>query len=87
MTKTSAKDNVEEWLDSLDPATAPARDGRHLRAISTARKALAEAEASLQAAVDDARAAGDSWTAIGIALGTSKQNAHRKHGKSTDRPE
>lgn len=83
MAKTTGKTSVEEWLDNLDPATAPARDGRYLRAISAARQAVVESEANLRKAVDEARAAGDSWTMIGIALDTSKQNAYRKFSKLT----
>lgn len=70
--------DAEDWLDSLDPATAPSRDGRHLRAIGAALTALEQAQANLDQAVAQAHAAGDSWGAIGMVLGTSKQNAHRK---------
>ena len=86
MARTTPLTEVAEWLDSLDPSTMPVRDGRYLRAISTARKSVVEAEGALQAAVDQARAAGDSWTVIGMALGTSKQNAHRKFGRGPGPP-
>jgi hypothetical protein len=78
MEKTNQSANVDEWLDALDPVTTPLRDGRYLRAITAARKSLEAAESDLQRAVAEAREAGDSWTMIGLALGTSKQNAHRK---------
>lgn len=76
MSKTPTRDDIDDFIDSIDPATM--RDARHLRKIAQARDALEAAEQNLQAAVNEARAAGDSWTMIGIALRTSKQNAHRK---------
>jgi len=69
---------TEQWLDSLDPAQLDFRDASHLRAITAAAGALATAEENLRRAVADARAAGDSWTVIGAALGTSKQAAHER---------
>ena len=69
---------VETWLDTLDPATTPARDAQHLRRIGDLRDIIATAETELAAAVATARAAGDSWSAIGIALGTSKQAAQQR---------
>lgn len=78
MAKTRHKSSVEEWLDTLDPQTTPARDARHLRAIGQALTNLEDAEQALEQAVADARAAGDSWEAIGAVLGTSRQAAHRK---------
>ena len=48
MTKTiGKKTSAETWLDSLDPATTPARDGRHLREIGWALTALEQAETDL----------------------------------------
>ncbi len=59
--------STEKWLDSLDPAQLDFRDASHVRAIFAAAGAIASA---LVAA--EARVAGDSWTVIGAALGTSK---------------
>jgi hypothetical protein len=82
-TKTSNdKTSAERMLDELDPATDSMRDGRHLRSIATARNAVDSAKADLQAAVDAARAAGDSWEAIALVLHTSRQNAHRKFSRA-----
>lgn len=78
MAKTISETSAETWLDSLAPATTPARDGRHLREIGRALSALEQADADLHQAVESARAAGDSWEAIGVVLGTSRQAAHRK---------
>jgi hypothetical protein len=73
--------SVEEWLDSIDPSSVEVRDGGHIRAISAAVDALNEAELKLEAAVADAKNAGESWNAIGVALGTSRQAAHRKFAR------
>ena len=81
MVKTVRKQSVEEWLDSLDPATMKVRDGVHLRAIGAALDALDAAERQLEAAVAEARQAGDSWDLIGMVLGTSRQAAHRKFSR------
>lgn len=83
MTNTTAPTDhdrsIEEFIASIDPKSM--RDAAHLREIAYARQALEGAEARLRAAVAAARNAGDSWTMIGIALRTSKQNAFRKYGK------
>lgn len=80
MTKTVKSQSVEEWLDTIDPATFAMRDGVHLRAIGTALDAIEAAERQLEDAVAVARKAGESWNSIGVVLGTSRQAAHRKFG-------
>lgn len=82
MTETTVRTADEAWIDELDPSTTPLRDGRHLRRIGDALTALENAEEALHTAVADARTAGDSWEAIGLVLGTSRQAAHRKYGKA-----
>lgn len=72
-----SKSDVDEFIDSIDPSTM--RDASYLRAISAALREVADSQERLVAAVKAARDAGDSWTMIGIALGTSKQAAHRKY--------
>lgn len=69
-------------LDTLDPATTHARDARHFRSIIAANEAVATAEADLHSAVQAARAAGDSWTVIGAALGVSKQAAQQRFSRA-----
>ncbi|MDR1213713.1 MAG: hypothetical protein LBK54_06490 [Propionibacteriaceae bacterium] len=81
-TRTEHDADIEAFIDSVDPATM--RDASRLRAIAAARRDLAAAEATLRGAVAAARAAGDSWTMIGLMLGTSKQAAHRRFGHSDD---
>lgn len=73
-------DNVEEWLDNLDPGEGEVKDGRHMREISEALESVEAAEIRLRAAVMEARAAGDSWAMIGTALGTSRQAAFQRFG-------
>lgn len=68
-------------LDRLDVHTHPARDAAHFRRILAARKAVADAEQELRDAVHAAREAGDSWTVIGAALGTSRQAAYQRFGR------
>ncbi|WP_062520177.1 hypothetical protein [Demequina silvatica] len=68
------------WLDSLDPATFEWRDATHFREIIAAAKGVDQAQGRLRAAVVAAREAGDSWTMIGAALGTSRQNAQQRFG-------
>lgn len=69
-------------LDRLDPATRPGRDAVHFRAIIAAAEAVDAAEAGLRDAVASARAAGDSWTVIGAALGVSRQAAQQRFSRS-----
>lgn len=71
---------VEEWLDSLDPATVQARDAIHHRRVIAARKQVDETRDELGRAVAQARAAGESWAAIGMALGISRQAAQQRFG-------
>lgn len=73
--------DVEGWLDSVEPEPADARDASHIRRIIATAEALEGAESDLRAAVADARAAGDTWDAIGVALGTSRQAAYQRFGK------
>jgi hypothetical protein len=53
-------------------------------AVAAARDLSAAAEAVLQAAVDRARAAGQSWREIGDVLGTSRQAAFQRFGHPVD---
>jgi len=80
--ETTHHDNIDAWLDSLDPATIEWKDAAPLRRIAAAREAAEAAERELRDAVRAAHAAGLSWTAIGAYLGVSKQAAHRKYAGS-----
>jgi hypothetical protein len=79
-TTTKAYDAELAALDAITPATHPARDATHVRAIIAARKAVEDAEAQLRATVAAAREAGDSWTVIGAALDTTRQAAFQRFG-------
>lgn len=79
-TRTQARDDVEEFLDQLEPNPTDAQDAGPLRAIYRAVQGVKDAEASLHAEVAAARAAGVSWTVIGAALGVTKQAAHSRFG-------
>lgn len=79
MTEQPTRSDIDDFIGSIDPAKM--RDAKNLREIAAARKAVEESQAHLQRAVEHAREAGDSWTAIGMALRTSKQNAYRKFGQ------
>ncbi|HEU0191069.1 MAG TPA: hypothetical protein VFR17_07350 [Mycobacterium sp.] len=70
-------------LDELDPATHPARDAAAFRRIVAAVTGVHDAESELIEAVRAARRSGDSWTAIAVALGTTRQAAQQRFGKLT----
>jgi len=76
---------AERWLDQLDPATVKARDATHVRAVIAAAEDLAAAEQKLRQTVAEARAAGDSWTVIGAALGTTRQAAQMRFRAPVDK--
>ncbi|MFT4189797.1 MAG: hypothetical protein QM621_14630 [Aeromicrobium sp.] len=78
---TTSPTDTEAWLDSLDPAALEARDASNFRRIIAARKAVADADAELRAAVAAAREAGDSWTVIGAALDITRQAAFQRFGR------
>lgn len=77
---TTNINDVERMLDDLDPSSVTARDAVHFRRIIAAKEGVEGAERELQDAVREAREAGDSWLSIGMALGVSKQAAHKRFG-------
>jgi hypothetical protein len=60
------------------------RGGSPQHAVVAARDLSSAADAALQAAIDRARAAGQSWREIGDALGTSRQAAFQRFGYPVD---
>lgn len=76
--KTTSASSVEKWLDSLNSSNIQMRDAKQLRKIGAAVSAVEAAEQELEDAVRAAREAGESWGAIALVLGTSRQQAHRK---------
>ena len=73
--------NDTTGLDDLDPAVTPAQDATHFRAIRAAQAELEHAKTNLRKAVNQARAAGNSWTVIGAALETTRQAAYQRFGR------
>jgi septum formation inhibitor MinC len=78
------KTDVDEWLDTIEPNPADARDASRLQRIIAAAEAVENAEAELRAAVKAARDAGDTWAVIGLALGISRQGAYQRFGSIDD---
>ncbi|MGL4178456.1 MAG: hypothetical protein ACRCSN_20560 [Dermatophilaceae bacterium] len=78
---TTNTTDIEKMLDELDPGTVTARDAVHFRRIIAAREGVARADRELHDAVRAARAAGDSWLSIGMALGVTKQAAQKRFGR------
>jgi hypothetical protein len=81
MANTKTEHDIDGWLDSIEPS-GPARDTTHIRRIIAAAENLHAADAELRAAVAGARAAGDTWAMIGVALGISRQAAYQRFGQS-----
>jgi hypothetical protein len=81
MANTNTDESLEDWLDSIDPDPDDARDATHIRRIIAANEGVAQAESELRAAVTAARTAGDTWDAIGVALGVSRQAAFQRFGR------
>ncbi len=79
--------DAEAWLDSIDPAAlaSPDSDGRDLRAIGEALRAVAASDLELADRVADARANGRTWTQIAAVLGVSKQAARERFGEPAHR--
>jgi len=75
---TLTASEIDAFVERVAPGDL--KDARYLRAVAAAKTQLEAAEQALADAVCAARDAGDSWTMIGLMLGTSKQNAHRKFG-------
>lgn len=75
----------ETGLESVAPESL--RDASHFRRIIEAKKGLEAADKDLRDAVAAAGAAGDSWTVIGAAMGTTKQAAFQRFSKDAGAPD
>jgi hypothetical protein len=73
----------ETGLDVVVPESL--RDASHFRRIIAARKAVEAAQRELRDAVAAAREAGDSWTVVGAAMGTTKQAAYQRFARDIDK--
>lgn len=83
----STTHTTDAGLDTISPATHPARDATHFRAIIAARKAAEDADTRLLDAVRSARSVGDSWTVIAAALDTTRQAAQQRFAKHINTPD
>lgn len=81
MTMKTTRD--ETGLDSVAPESL--QDASHFRRIIAARKVLEAAQQELREAVAAARSAGDSWSIVGAAMGTTKQAAYQRFAHDIDR--
>ena len=68
----------EQWADELDPETAVVENTEELRAVAEAAEAARRDEAVLTERVAAARASGQSWNRIALALGVSRQAARQR---------
>lgn len=80
--RTAKKTDVHEWLDAVGDTHSSMRDASRLRAIGTALTELELAQAKVDRAVQEAKDAGESWAAIGVVMGTSRQAAHKRYRTS-----
>lgn len=76
--KTTTGTSIDTWLDEIGDETTEPGDASKLRAIGAALTELERAQANLYDAVRLAKESGESWHAIGVILGTSRQAAHKR---------
>ncbi|WP_200919289.1 hypothetical protein [Curtobacterium sp. Leaf261] len=86
MSTSRRETDVEAWVHGLELDRSDVVDGARLARIGAALDAVERAERDLVDAVAAAHAGGDSWAAIGVVLGTSRQAAHRKYALAVDAP-
>ena len=79
-------DELAERFQDHAPGAANVRTADTLRQVRQAFLSRAEAEKELLAAVEAARADGQSWSAIGAMLGTSGEAARQRYGAPAVRP-
>jgi hypothetical protein len=68
----------ERWADELDPDAVTVESAADLRAIAEAADVARRDERILTEKVAAARARGQSWNRIALALGVSRQAARQK---------
>jgi hypothetical protein len=73
-------DELAKRFEDYEPAEGEQRDPRAFVALRDAVITRSEAERSIKAAVDDARADGYSWELIGSLLGTTGEAARQRYG-------
>jgi FAD/FMN-containing dehydrogenase len=79
--KERAAEELAARLANRDRSNDNWRDAAPLRRVAEAFAATVRDEAELAEAVQAARDAGFSWSAIGTMLGVSKQTAQARYGR------
>jgi hypothetical protein len=72
-------DELTSRFESYEPTPQDARDPEAFVALRDAVLSRSDAERSIKAAVDNARAHGYSWALIGSLLGTSGEAARQRY--------
>ncbi|MGD0199030.1 MAG: hypothetical protein ABSC56_14140 [Solirubrobacteraceae bacterium] len=72
-------DELASRFENYEPTPQEERDPEAFVALRDAVLSRSDAERSLKAAVDDARAHGYSWALIGSLLGTSGEAARQRY--------
>lgn len=73
-------DELARRFEAYEPKSEDERDPQAILALREAVTSRAQAERSIVAAVERARASGYSWRAIGGVLGTSGEAARQRYG-------
>ncbi len=73
-------DQLAERFEAYEPAAEDQRDFQAFIGLREAAASRSEAERSVKAAVERARAHGYSWQLIGSLLGTSGEAARQRYG-------
>ena len=82
ITQTDSDPRLKDAVDTLDDLDmSDIDDTSDLRAIGNLVDAIAQDEMDLAVAVKTARTRGRSWTAIGLALGVTRQAAHDRFAR------
>ncbi len=73
-------DELSRRFEAYEPAAEDERDVETFEALRGAVISRSDAERSVRAAVEQARAHGYSWALIGSVLGTSGEAARQRYG-------
>jgi len=73
-------DELAAQFERYEPQPGDKRDPEHISSLRAAVQLRAEGERALMAAVADARAAGYSWAAIGVVVGTTGEAVRQRYG-------
>jgi hypothetical protein len=79
--KLAHAEEISDRLANREPGTVNWQSAEPTLRVAEAFRELVEAETKVNRAIMSAREAGASWTAIGHALGVSKQTAMQRFAK------